>query len=105
MLVKRPPASVVGLTSCRNLPLTLSFELNVWSILTISSRKLNTFFNVAILVNGFAAVTRFGCGKSENRSLTYAAATGSMDAAGMLLPYAWQGPAVPPLFAHFVQTT
>ena len=55
--------------------------------------------------NGLALVARLGEGNLEKISYTYAAAIGLMEVAGILFPYAVQGPAAPLLFAHCVQTT
>src|SRR5215467_1297893 len=84
VLVKRPPCSRVGLVSCKNLPFTVSLGLKTWSILIMSSRKLKVLPRLAMYPNGLPAEAKLGEGNLEKMSLTYAAATGSIDV--MLVP-------------------
>src|SRR4051812_7995546 len=78
-----PCPSLVGLVSRSHLPFTESFELNTWSIFNISSWKLKMPGTVPTKPNGLATETRFGAGNFEKMSFTYAAATGSMEAAAI----------------------
>ena len=86
--------------------MTVSLELKMWSIFTMSSRKLKALASVARSLKGLLAVAPLGVGNFEKMSLTYAAAMGSKEVDGMVVPKAVQGPAAPLLlFAHWVQTT
>src|SRR5438552_16628936 len=77
-VLKRPPCSRVGLVSCRNFPFSVSLELKVWSILIMSSRKLNTFPSVPMKPFGLEAVAALGAGNFEKMSWTQAWAIGLM---------------------------
>src|ERR1043166_7141536 len=75
--LKMPNGSSVGMLSCRYLPLMVSLGPNTWSILSISSRKLNRLRTEKLNLFGLPIVSgSLGRGSLLKMSLKYFFETG-----------------------------